>query len=60
MHETRKAAAEAGEYTYRGSPCKRGHAGVRYTLSGACQKCVIDAVEETRLKYRAMLKGAKK
>jgi hypothetical protein len=38
--ETRAAAAAIGARQYRGSPCKRAHAGLRYTKGGACIECV--------------------
>lgn len=32
-------AAERGETTYQGAPCKRGHAPTRYTSDGQCCAC---------------------
>ncbi len=35
----RITAKAAGELTYKGTPCKRGHSGHRYTSSGNCVEC---------------------
>lgn len=40
LPETRGAAAAIGARHYCGSPCKHGHAGVRYTKGSACVECV--------------------
>ena len=37
--EKRLAAVEAGEVTYAGTPCKRGHDGTRYAMTGQCVEC---------------------
>jgi len=40
LSAARGAAREAGESTYQGAPCKRGHAGRRYASTAACVDCV--------------------
>lgn len=37
--EARIAAQDAGLLTYRGSPCRRGHDGERYSTNGGCVAC---------------------
>lgn len=36
---TRDAALEAGYLFFAGKPCRYGHAGKRYTSTGACVEC---------------------
>lgn len=44
--KTRREAAEAGETKYfTGRPCSRGHLGPRYTVSGICCKCNVEATK---------------
>ena len=38
--EARVVAAATGAATFAGAPCKRGHAGTRYTSTRACVDCV--------------------
>jgi len=45
----RSEADEAGlDKYFTGKPCIRGHFSHRYTSSGACSQCVIDATNKTR------------
>lgn len=44
----RVQAAERGETTYQGAPCKRAHDGTRFTIDGQCVACC-----RTRSKARA-------
>ena len=37
--QSRQQALDLGEITYVGSPCRNGHAGVRYTKSAHCVEC---------------------
>lgn len=43
----RAAAIEAGEKTFEGKPCERGHT-TRHTLSRACVQCQADAQRQRR------------
>ncbi len=38
-HPARLAAIAAGRKTYKGSPCKRGHSGLRYVAQSDCIEC---------------------
>ncbi len=38
-HPARIAALEAGERYFQGPPCRWGHDGRRYAVSGACVEC---------------------
>ena len=48
----RLAALEAGEKTYEGNPCKRGHPGKRYTCGGHCYHCAYEKSPEWHARYR--------
>lgn len=46
-HRANRMEAEIeGRVTFRGDPCRHGHRGRRYTISGACVVCrtMINAV----------------
>lgn len=40
IDQNRAAAKVLGLVRYNGAACKRGHAGERYTSTGACVPCV--------------------
>lgn len=44
-------AAVCGESKYAGNPCKRGHTGLRYVLSGDCVECRQIANRRHRQRY---------
>ncbi len=47
----RKAAKAAGERFYEtGKPCRNGHIAKRYTGSGACSVCAVEAVQKWQAK----------
>lgn len=37
--EARRQAIAAGQHIYQGSPCKRGHSGLRYVAQCDCVEC---------------------
>jgi hypothetical protein len=47
-HPARLAAIAAGRKTYKGSPCKRGHSGLRFVAQSDCVECA-------RLRHRGRL-----
>lgn len=57
--EKRLAAAKNGDNTYQGNPCKHGHDGERYTMTGQCVVCTRTRAL-TRMREQAqLLKAAK-
>lgn len=47
--KSRKDAMRDGDGQYfTGKPCKYGHVATRYTQSGTCSQCVLDAAADTR------------
>lgn len=51
--EQRRKAKEAGERFYEtGAPCKHGHISKRYTGTGICAQCAIEATLRTQAKKR--------
>lgn len=57
----RDQAIEMGLKTYiTGRPCKHGHNGVRYTLSGTCFECVRNSNSARRKVAREAIKKAAK
>lgn len=60
--KTRRAAAEAGETKYwTGRPCSKGHESPRYTSTGICCKCNVEATkaysQRLRKSFNAKLQG---
>ena len=54
MHtiKTRRQANEAGENKYwTGTPCKRGHNSLRYTVSGICCACIAESRRSYNTKF---------
>jgi hypothetical protein len=49
MNKSRADSLKAGAVHYTGSPCQLGHAGTRYTSTGACVDCVRGQVRSDRL-----------
>lgn len=60
--KTRMEAAQAGEKKYRtGKPCSNGHDSPRYTSTGICCRCNVDAAKRysgrVQLTVKAKLQG---
>jgi hypothetical protein len=52
----RHEARRLGLKVYKGSPCLRGHAGLRYTSTGGCVECIREGMR-TRAKAKAQRKA---
>jgi hypothetical protein len=48
MHDPQK--------TFQGTPCARGHVGIRYRCNGACVDCTAE--NQARRKAQALTQGA--
>lgn len=59
LEPAREAAASRGETTYQGNPCKRGHDGKRFTLTGGCCACDREAQATRRDQLRKRLAEAR-
>lgn len=55
----RAAAADAGERTFQGAPCKRGHSGLRWVSTGGCVECTRAAADKVRLATSSQMPTAK-
>lgn len=53
----RNDAALAQSIHYQGEPCKRGHSGLRYTVSGNCVECTKIASANGHERIRKLLRG---
>jgi hypothetical protein len=45
---SRKEARRRGLKVYQGSPCLRGHSGLRYTSTGGCIQCISEGIRKRR------------
>jgi hypothetical protein len=52
----RTKAVEAGERTYIGKPCQKGHDGRRYTLSASCVQCATESITARRAVMTAKMR----
>ena len=57
-YQIRLAAAQRGERTYDGKPCKHGHGTLRYTSNGVCTACTAVRSTERQEKIRQALREA--
>ena len=53
----RLIAAKNQERTFNGSPCAKGHSGLRYTSTGGCVVCSKDSASERQDRIRKLLRG---
>ena len=53
----RRDAAEARQRTYLGTPCHRGHGGLRYTATGNCVECSRYQARERYAEISKLLRG---
>jgi hypothetical protein len=49
---TRHEARRLGLKIYKGSPCPRGHAGLRYVSTRGCIECIREGTKRRRKPWR--------